>query len=95
MKVDFLANQEGGIWILHDQAMPEILKWVDFDADAHTITFAYQTGKTQELGLPIPANMTERLKKANNISVILVKDGQIRDFALVALNIQSADAFYI
>jgi hypothetical protein len=86
MKVDFMFNDKG-VWILHDQPLPEILRWVDYDTDSGTVTLNTAQGKTQELGLPIPARASERLRKSVEISVMLIKDGKIADFTIVPLNI--------
>lgn len=93
MRVEFLANLEGGVWVLHDKPLPDILKWVDYDVDAGTVTLAMQTGKTQPLGLGVPKSMVDRLKKANEISVILVQEKKVQDFALVPLNIIGSSNF--
>ena len=86
MKVDFLYNQEGGVWLLHDKPLPDILKWVDYDADTGIVTLNTAQGKTQQLGLPIPAEAIPRLTKAVEITVLLINNGKIMDFAIVPLN---------
>ena len=86
MKVDFMFSQKG-VWILHDQPLPEILKWVDYDADRGTVTLNTAQGRTQELGLAIPAKAAAKLRKSVEISVILIKNGQIADMTIVPLNI--------
>jgi hypothetical protein len=90
MKVDFLYNQDGGVWLLHDKPLPDILKWVEYDADRGVVTLNTAQGKTQELGLPLPGVAASRLRKAIEITVLLMDKGKIMDFAIVPLNTTGA-----
>ncbi len=87
MKVDFLWDDKGGAWILHDKPLSDILKWVDYDPDSGRVTLNTAQGKTQDLGLPVPAAAAGRLKKAEKVTVMLIKDGKISDFTSVPINI--------
>ena len=89
MKVDFMFNDKG-VWILHDKPLPEILKWVEYDVEKGTVILNTAEGRTQELGLAIPVKAAARLRKSVEISVMLVKNGQIADMTIVPLNIISA-----
>ena len=87
MKVDFLWDDKGGAWILHDKPLADILKWVDYDPDSGRVTLNTAQGKTQDLGLPVPAAAAKGLKKAEKVTVMLMKDGKIKDLTMVPINI--------
>lgn len=93
MKVDFLWDDSGGAWILHDKPLAEILKWVDYDADRGVLTLNTTTGKIQDLGLPIPVTAVSSLRKVVEIAVMLMKEGKITDFAIVPLNTISTGTY--
>jgi hypothetical protein len=93
MKVDFMWDDEGGAWILHDKPLPEILKWVDYDADRRVLTLNMASGRTQDLGLPIPAKAAPLIKKVAEIAVMFLKDGQVADAAIVPLNTISTGTY--
>ena len=87
MRVDVLANATDGIWVLHDKPLPDILKWVDYDPLAETMSLAYQDGRTQEIGLIIGKAMAAKFSGFSEITVMLMEEGLVADFAMVPLNI--------
>jgi hypothetical protein len=86
MKVDFLLNKEGGVWLLHDKPLPGILKWVEYDADTERVMLVKRHGGVQDLGLKVPLSMGYSLMGAKEITAMLIDgDGKIVDFAIVPL----------
>lgn len=86
MTVDFLWDEDGGAWILHDKPLPEILKWVDYDADRGVVTLNTAKGRTQDLGVAIPAKASKLLAKTVKITVMYMQGGQVQDLAVVPFN---------
>ena len=85
MRVDLLTNAEGGVWILHDKPLPDIVKWVDFDAPTGIMAFAYQDGRTQALGLDIPSPAALKIVPFTEITIMLMHDGLVADFSIIPL----------
>lgn len=85
MKVDFVFNREGKVWILHDKPLPSILKWVEFDTDFESVTLVTREGKIQNVGLKVPGDMAYYIEQAMEITVMLMKDGKVEDFAIVPM----------
>ncbi len=85
MKVDFLFNKDGGAWLLHDKPLPDILKWIEYDADDESVTLVAQNGKVQNLGLKIPADMGAYLHIAMTVTALRMEGDKIADFAVVPL----------
>lgn len=86
MTLDFLWDEKGGAWILHDKPLPEILKWVDYDAERGVVTLNMAHGRSQDLGVAIPAKAAKVLAKTVKITVMYMKDGQVEDLAIVPFN---------
>lgn len=85
MKVDFLYNQDGKAWLLHDRPLPDILKWVEYDSDTENVTLVTRSGKIQDLGLKVPAGQAMYIERAMEITVLLMNGGKIADFAIVPM----------
>lgn len=85
MKVDFLYNEEGDAWLLHDKPLPDILKWIEYDVDMNNVILVTRSGKIQDMGLELPENSSYHLQNVATITVLLMEDGKIADFAIVPL----------
>lgn len=85
MKIDFLYNEEGKAWLLHDRPLPDILKWVEYDADTENVILVTRSGKIQDLGLKVPAGQALYIERAMEITVLLMKAGKVEDFAIVPM----------
>jgi len=85
MRVDILYNREGGVWVLHDQPMPDALKWVEYDAASETVTLVTQGGRIADPGLKIPSEKSFYLERAMEVTALLMKDGFVTDFAIVPM----------
>ncbi len=83
MKVDMLFNKGGGVWIFHDRPLPDILKWIECDAEAGTVTMVMASGKVQELGMKLQGSQGAYLSAACEARVMLAANGQVTDLAIV------------
>lgn len=89
MKIEVAVNAEGHVLVLHEKPFPDYLEWIEFDAQTGLMTFITAGGKLQELGLTIFPPMTKYVLKAQNVGVICVRGGEIRDMGLVPLTIHN------
>ena len=83
MNVEFVVNEDAGIWVLHDRPFPAILHWVEYDQETNIVTFVTHDGKIQDLGMILPKPVGEILMDADEISAILMQEGEIRDIGIV------------
>jgi hypothetical protein len=76
-KVDFVVNEKGDAMVVFDQPMPELVDWVEFDADVHMVTFVTYTGKIFSLGAPLSRPFRDGLRKGLDVQLIQVEpDGK-------------------
>lgn len=73
-KVDFVVNENGAAMVVFDQPMPELVDWVEFDADVHMVTFVTYTGKIFSLGAPLSRPFRDGLRKGLDVQLIQVAD---------------------
>jgi hypothetical protein len=85
MRVGILYNRDGGVWLLHDQPMPDALKCVEYDAISETVTLITGSGRIADSGLKIPAEKSFYLERAMEVTAVLMKDGFVTDFAIVPM----------
>lgn len=85
MNVDFLFNSKGDVWIFHDRPLPDILKWVEYDADMESVTLITASGRMQDIGGKIPADLGRKMAGASEITVTYMNKGQVEDFAIVPM----------
>lgn len=83
--VDFLFNKKGEALILHSKPLPEILKWIEYDADTETLTLVMRSGHIQDLGLPVPRKKALPLLDGRDVTVLYLQSGKIADFTIVPL----------
>ena len=72
-KVDFVVNEKGDALVVFDQPMPELVDWVEFDADVHMVTFVTYTGKIFSLGAPLSRPFRDGLRKGLDVLLIQVE----------------------
>jgi hypothetical protein len=85
MRLDFLYNREGGVWLVHDKPLPDKLKWVEYDAGAETVTLVMANGRIADPGLRIPPERSFYLTRAMEVTALLMKDGFVTDFSIVPM----------
>lgn len=71
-KVDYVVNDAGQSMVVYDQPMPEMVDWVEFDADVRMITFVTWTGKIFSLGAPLSKPFCDNLMKGLTVQLIQV-----------------------
>lgn len=71
-KVDFVVNDVGQAMVVYDQPMPEMVDWVEFDADVRMITFVTWSGKIFSLGAPLSKPFCDSLMKGLAVQLIEV-----------------------
>jgi hypothetical protein len=88
MKIDVAVNKDSRVWVIHDKPFPAYLEWVEFDVETGTMTFVTKGGRLQELGLKIHHPMDDYVAQANQVCVVWLEEGQIRDIGLVPMTVR-------
>ena len=84
IRIDFMFNREGGVWMLHDRPLP-VLKWVAYDHEKEILTLVTKDGRVADLGLRLSADRSFYLERAMEVTALLMKDGFVTDCAVVPL----------
>jgi len=84
MKVDFLFNEDGHVWLLHEKPLADTLKWVEYDGDMESVTLVMADDKIQDLGLRLPRAMGMKIN-AKEITAMQMEDGKVADFCVVPI----------
>lgn len=90
MKVDLVISPESDVWMAHDQPLPEVLKWIEYDLDLQTLTLVCVSGKIQDFGMKVPAPMKKYLRKAAHVYAIHQAEDHIKDMSRVPLVVRDA-----
>ncbi|QQG36457.1 MAG: hypothetical protein HYS17_01300 [Micavibrio aeruginosavorus] len=90
MKVDLAISPESDVWMAHDQPLPEVLKWIEYDLDLETLTLVSVSGKIQDFGMKVPSPMKKYLRKAKHIYAIHQAEDHIKDMSRVPLVVREA-----
>lgn len=90
MKVDLVISPESDIWMAHEQPLPEVMKWVEYDQDLQTLTLVSMSGKIQDFGMKVPPPMQKYMKRATKIYAIHQGENEIKDMSVVPLLVRSA-----
>ena len=86
MKVDFLFNATGGVWLLHEKPLPETPAWAEYDADEGTVTMVTETGRSMALGLKVPGDFGLCMKDAAEMTALrLDEKGNVLDMLIVSM----------
>lgn len=88
MNIDVTVNDKSEVWVIHDQAFPDYLEWVEFDVESGVMTFVTPGGKIQDLGLTIHPPMSNYVARAKDVCAIWVQDKEICDINLVPLTVR-------
>ena len=72
-KVDFIVNERAEAMVLFDQPMPELVDWIEFDADVRMVTFVTYTGKIFSLGAELSRAFCNNLMKGLEVQLIQVR----------------------
>lgn len=90
MKVDLVISPESDVWMAHDQPLPEVLKWIEYDLDLESLTLVALSGKIQDFGMKVPPAMKKYLRKATHIYAIHQAEDHIKDMSRVPLLVRDA-----
>lgn len=85
MKVDIAVSPDADVWIIHEKALPEALKWVEYDPDLETLTLVSLSGKQQDSGMKVPKSVKKYMARAKLVSVVHQGDDFINDMCVVPL----------
>lgn len=80
MEVDLVISDDERVWLLHDKPLDGPLRWVEYDADDHTLSLVYRNGSVAPLGTRIAKNVRRKMNKGTKIYVVCLMDETIVDF---------------
>lgn len=88
MNVNIMVNESSKVWVLHDEPLPDLLKWVEYDCSSGCVSLVTDDGVLLGLGLELPQDIKQRLEKARDVYVVRMRDEYIDDFYHLPLLVQ-------
>jgi hypothetical protein len=88
MGVDILVNKECKVWVTHDERLPGIPQWAEFDVDDSSLAFICKGGKVQDVGMKIQPTLRRYLRGAKNVEIMFVQEKKLVDMWRVPLIIR-------
>lgn len=85
MLIDVSVNKNSEVWVFHNKPFPNVLEWIEYDAEESSLVFVTKGGRLNDLGIKIGPLMHKYLHKANEAAAFLVFDNQIHDVARVPI----------
>lgn len=83
MHADIVVNEKSDVWLLHDKAFTETIKWAEFDMEDNKVFLIMASGRQQELGIVIPDAMRLHLQDASVFYLIHLHQKKVRDCGVV------------
>ncbi len=74
--VELVVKDDGSSLVLYNTPLEERVHWVEYDMDLDLLTFVTWQGKVFGLGMKIHAPFRKHLRKANNLYMVYMKDGE-------------------
>lgn len=90
MMVDLAISPDSDVWMIYEHALPEALRWVEYDIDLASLTLVSLSGKIQDFGMLVPPSMKKHLRRADAIHAIQLTDQQIQDTCIVPLLVRAS-----
>ncbi len=85
MNFDLLISPDSDVWLVMDQPLSEIMKWLEYDPDLDTLCLVSASGRIQDLGMKIPAPMKKYLRAATEITLVYQGDHCVNDMSVIPL----------
>lgn len=74
--VELVVKDDGSALVLYNTPIDERVHWVEYDMDLDLLTFVTWKGNVFGLGMKIHAPFRRHLRKANNLYLVFMKDGE-------------------
>ena len=88
MRCSLLSNDNGDIMIVHDKPLKSQIQWVEFNPNDVTLFLVYEDGTNQRLGIKIPQDMIEDIKKGTSIKINQIENKTIKTTQETSIIIQ-------
>lgn len=85
MNFDLLISPDSDVWLVMDQPLSEIMKWLEYDPDLDTLCLVSASGRIQDLGMKIPAPMKKYLRAATEVALVYQGDHCVNDMSVIPL----------
>ncbi len=76
MDVDLAVNADGKLYVFHEKPNPEEIEYVIYDIHGSRLVFIGKNGRIQDISMAVQDAMRTHMKKAENICLVQIKDGQ-------------------
>lgn len=90
MKVDLAISPESDVWMIYEQPLPEIMKWIEYDVDLETLTLVSLSGKVQDFGMKVPPAMKKYMRRAKQIYAVHQGEENVKDMSVVPLVVRES-----
>jgi hypothetical protein len=88
MKCGIFTNKDGQILIIHRKKMIDSVIWVEYEQEKNTLTFVFEGGTTQDLGLEINPSMKNNLAHGVEVTLALMVNQKVLSTQKVAVVIK-------
>lgn len=85
MNVNLIVGQDHQLVIVHDEYLPYVLKWIEYDEQNKVASFVSETGAVQPLGFTVQDDIVPYIETHDDVAVIMRKDGTVGSFRIVPL----------
>ena len=85
MTVNLIVGQDHQLVIVHDEYLPYVLKWIEYDEQNKTASFVSESGAMQPLGFAVQDNIIPYIETHDDVAVIMRKNETVGSFRIVPL----------
>ncbi len=85
MGISLILNPESKIWLVHEQAFPDILMWAEYDIDTASLSLVFREGRVQDIGMRIHPPMRKYLARSRQIFTMLLQGDKVADCYIMPL----------
>lgn len=76
MDIAVVIKENGDFWLVHDKELPEEPAWAEFDPNTAKLYLVKESGNIRFINVDLNAESCTRLKSAEAIFLIYMKDGK-------------------
>lgn len=73
-RLDLVVNEDNKVSIFHNRPFAKKLGWLEYMLKVGKLTFVFEDGEMQDLGLQVPANMDKLMHNAQQVLVVEMED---------------------
>ncbi len=85
MKIDFIVNDKGQVWVVYDRPLPNSLDWIEYDLENDRLIFVGRGGVLHDYGEEVLPEVRTYLKRAQSAFVVRMENKKIMDVAVIKI----------